>query len=103
MSYNLIGLLWAKVYNEDGSLFQNASDYFFDMDESGKYTEIVSNKLSEHVKKYFPKYEKNKNVWQVEFGGDGGNGLIDYALESNPPSIPTMKFEIEKQIYSMKF
>lgn len=103
MSYNSIGLIWAKVYNQDGSLFKDASDYFFDIDESGNYIEMISNKLHKHVQKYFPKYEKNKNVWQVEFGGDGGNGLIDYALESNPPYIPIMEFEIEKKIYSMKF
>jgi hypothetical protein len=103
MSFKSIGLIWAKVRNQNGSVFKNASDYFFELDESGKYTMLIADLMEKHVTKYFPKYESDKNVWQVEFGGDGSNGLIDYALQTPPPRLPMMLFEIQGHTYVMDF
>ena len=104
MPFNVCGLIRAKVYNQDGSLLKNAEDYFFEMDDMvGLYWEIISNNVSKHVAAYFPKWELDKNSWQAGFGGDEGSGLIDFALQSHPPAVPDMEFEIENKKYIMKF
>jgi hypothetical protein len=103
MPYNVSGLIRAKVYNEDGSHFANADGYFFTMDETGVFWEMISNDLENHVAKYFPVREHDKNTWQTGFGGDEGNGLIDFALQTNPPMIPDLEFTINGTHYTMKF
>jgi len=104
MKYNHIGLIWTTIHREDGSLFRNAADYFFDLEHpSDDYISMVTELMQCHVERYFPKYDTASNVWQVEFGGDGQDGLIDYALQSPPPSIPDMVFEVEGKKYTMVF
>jgi hypothetical protein len=103
MPYNVCGLIHAKVYNEDGSHFANADDYFFDIDETGVFCEIISNNLENHILNYFPVRERGKNTWQTGFGGDEGSGLIDFALQANPPLIPDLEFKIDGKNYTMKF
>ena len=103
MPFNVCGLIRANIYNQDDSLLANAADYFFDMDDMGVYWEIISDKVENHVSKYFPAREPSKNVWQAGFGGDESDGLIDFALQAYPPVVPDMEFEIENKKYTMKF
>jgi len=104
MPYNSTGLIYGRVYTKDGSFLANADDYFYALDDNEiKYWNSIADKLQKHVKKHFPKYNLGKNVWQTGFGGDEGTGLIDYALESNPPKLPDMTFKIKNVVYYMKF
>jgi hypothetical protein len=103
MPFNVCGLIRANLYNQDGSLLKNAEDYFFEMDEEGSYWGIISDKMNNHVSKYFPERESGKNVWQTGFGGDESDGLIDFALQTYPPAVPDMEFDIDGIVYIMKF
>ena len=82
MPFNVCGLIRANLYNQNGSVLANAEDYFFEMDEMGSYWEIISDKMYNHVSKYFPEREPGKNIWQAGFGGDESDGLIDFALQT---------------------
>ena len=104
MPYNSTGLIYGRVYHEDGSFLANADDYFYELDgEEIRLWNSIADKLQKHVEKHFPRYKSGKNVWQTGFGGDEGTGLIDYALESSPPMLPNMPFKINNKAYYMTF
>ena len=100
MSYKYVGLVRAKIYNKD-DIIRNAQDEFFSIDENS-WLEI-SNKMTKHVKKFFPKKEYGKNTWQSGFGGDDSDGTIDFALQAHPPAISDMRFKFNGKFYTMKF
>ena len=94
----------ANVYTIKGELIRNMSEYvMFGVPNGDKICSDISEMVRNHAKKYLPKDEIGKNVWQAGFGGDESDGLIDYALELPPPHIPDIEFEVDGKTYVMKF
>lgn len=104
MPYNWCGLMRAKVYTDKGELIRRMSEYvMFGVPNGDHICSDIADLLHDHAKKYLPKDESGKNVWQTGFGGDEGDGLIDYALDVEPPDIPDMEFVVDGKTYIMKF
>jgi len=104
MPYNWCGLIRANVYTIKGERIRNMSEYArFHLPDGDNVCSDISEMVHKHAEKYFPKDELGKNVWQAGFGGDESDGLIDYALEFPPPTVPDMEFEVDGKTYVMKF
>ena len=104
MTYNSCGLIRANVYTIKGERIRDMAEYvMFGVQNGDHICSDISEMLRDHAAKYLPKDEPGKNVWQTGFGGDEGDGLIDYSLEFHPPEIPDMEFQVDGKTYVMKF
>lgn len=93
------GLIRAQVYGPQG-LIKYADD-FFDCETDS--WEIIANAMDEVLSPILPARGVNKSHWQSGFGGDEGNGLIDYWLPEKITALPDVIFTIEGVEYKMVF
>jgi hypothetical protein len=102
------GLFWGSVYFKDsGEHIKMAEFYFTDLAENNDndtydYWEKIDDCIGKHCKKYLPSKGEHHH-YQYGFGGDEGDGLIDFWLPKPVKEMPDMEFEIEGIKYVMKW
>jgi hypothetical protein len=92
-----IGLIYGGVYDATDKRIKNADKLFWEFDE-GRTMEIVSELVHKHTSKYIL-----GGFFQAGFGGDDGDGAIDYCSTFPIQQIPAMEFEVDNKKYVMKF
>jgi hypothetical protein len=103
------GLFWGYVYNSQEKVIPHAEDYFLELGEKNdpsdqfKYWDIIDHKITSHCLKYIDPYCGANHHYQSGFGGDEGNGLIDFWTEKRIPEMPDLEFEIEGEKYTIKW
>ena len=101
------GLFVGRVYDSMNNLIPDADTYFWNLDQSvGKLgDDSIDTALRAHLAKKWHPLESvsSKYSYQSGFGGDEGNGLIDFFLKKQMPCPPDMKFKVHDKNYTMKF
>lgn len=93
------GLIRAQVYGPNG-LIKHADD-FFDC-ETDEWV-IINDAMKKVLIPILPERGVDKSNWQCGFGGDEGNGLVDYWLPKKIAYLPNVVFKIKGIEYKMIF
>ena len=101
------GAFVGRVYDSNNYLIKDADTYFWNLDSinSRDATDSIDRDLISHLNKNWHPIEKvySKYGYQVEFGGGGGDGWIDFFLKKQMVCPPDMKFKVYNKNYTMKF
>ena len=102
------GLFVGRVYDSSNNLIHDADTYFWNLDKSSEKIidlDSIGKDLRLHLDKKWHHIEtvSSKYYYQAGFGGDEGDGSIDFFLEKKIVCPPDMKFKVYNKNYTMKF
>ena len=102
------GLFVGRVYDSSNNLIHDADTYFWNLDKSSENIidlDSIGKDLRLHLDKKWHHIEtvSSKYYYQAGFGGDEGDGSIDFFLEKKIVCPPDMKFKVYNKNYTMKF
>ena len=95
------------MYDSDNNLIPDADTYFWELDKNGylEDADSISKDLDKHLSNNWHSVESSssKYSYQSGFGGNNGDGLVDFFLENKMPCPKDMKFKVYNKNYTMKF